>query len=117
MALYFEKLIVWQKAFKLAKNVHQLLKVFPKEEQYALTDQMRRSSISVMSNIAEGSGRGTNAERDHFLHISKWSAMELASQLLLARDFWYIIDFSLYEESMWLIEEIVKIIYSLTKKS
>lgn len=53
MALYFESLIVWQKAFLLAKKVHVLLKIFPKEEMYALTDQVRRSSISISSNIAE----------------------------------------------------------------
>jgi four helix bundle protein len=48
-----------------------LLKNFPKEEQFALTDQMRRSSVSIMSNIAEGSGRGTTPERNHFFHIAK----------------------------------------------
>jgi len=53
MALYFENLIVWQKAFLLAKKVHILLKNFPKEELYALTDQIRRSSTSIASNIAE----------------------------------------------------------------
>jgi four helix bundle protein len=53
MAPYFEKLIVWQKAFDLTKKVHIVTKKFPKEEQYALTDQVRRSSVSVVSNIAE----------------------------------------------------------------
>lgn len=53
MTFYFEKLIVWQKAFLLSKNIHKLLSCFPKEEQFALTDQMRRSALSVMSNIAE----------------------------------------------------------------
>lgn len=53
MSLYFEKLIVWQKAFLLAKHVYKLLSFFPAEERFALTDQLRRSSVSVMSNIAE----------------------------------------------------------------
>lgn len=53
MAFYFEKLIVWQKAYKLSKIIHMLIKDFPKEEQYALTDQIRRSSLSIVSNIAE----------------------------------------------------------------
>ena len=53
MALYFENLIVWQKSFLLAKKIHMALKEFPKEELYALTDQMRRSSTSIASNIAE----------------------------------------------------------------
>ena len=53
MAFYFEKLIVWQKAYQLAKVIHEMIKTFPKEEQYALTDQMRRCSLSIVSNIAE----------------------------------------------------------------
>jgi four helix bundle protein len=53
MSLYFEKLIVWQKSFLLTKHIYLMLKVFPKEEQFALTDQMRRCSVSIMSNIAE----------------------------------------------------------------
>jgi four helix bundle protein len=53
MALYFENLIVWQKSFLIAKKMHLLLKKFPKEEQYALTDQIRRSSTSIVANIAE----------------------------------------------------------------
>ena len=53
MSLYFESLIVWQKAFLLAEKTHHLIKKFPKEEQFALTDQLRRSSLSIVSNIAE----------------------------------------------------------------
>jgi four helix bundle protein len=53
MALYFQDLIVWQKAFLLTKNIYILLKIFPKEEQFSLTDQMKRCSVSIMSNIAE----------------------------------------------------------------
>jgi len=53
MALYFENLIVWQKAFLLAKNIYLCLKKFPREEQYVLIDQMKRSAISIVSNIAE----------------------------------------------------------------
>ncbi len=115
MSLYFENLIVWQKAFLLAEKVHILLKKFPKEEQYALTDQIRRSSVSVPSNIAEGSGRGSNNEKNHFFHIAKWSVMELHTQLLLARKFWYI-DVSSQEELASLIEEIVRMLVSMTQK-
>jgi four helix bundle protein len=53
MAFYFQNLIVWQKAFLLSKKIHECIKYFPHEEQYALTDQMRRSSLSIVSNIAE----------------------------------------------------------------
>lgn len=114
MALYFESLIVWQKAFLLAKKVHVLLKIFPKEEMYALTDQVRRSSISISSNIAEWSGRWTNNEKNHFYHIAKGSAMELQTQILLAWDFWYIDEVTKNEVTS-LIEEIVKMLYVMTK--
>ncbi len=53
MQFYFQTLVVWQKAFELTKHVYPLLALFPKEEQFALTDQMRRSAVSIMSNIAE----------------------------------------------------------------
>lgn len=53
MASYYQQLITWQKAFELGKKIQQITKGFPKEEQYALTDQMRRAAISIASNIAE----------------------------------------------------------------
>lgn len=53
MSFYFESLIVWQKSFQLSKNIHEIVKKFPKDEQFALTDQIRRASVSIMSNIAE----------------------------------------------------------------
>ncbi len=115
MALYFENLIVWQKAFLLAKKIHILLKKFPKEELYALTDQIRRSSTSIASNIAEWSGRWSNNEKNHFYHIAKWSAMELQTQILLAKEFWYIDEWT-REEVTWIIEEIVKMLYTMTQK-
>lgn len=70
MSFYFEKLIVWQKAYELCKRIHILIKKFSKEEQYALTDQLRRSSLSIVSNIAEGSSRSSDAEKRHFLSMA-----------------------------------------------
>ena len=115
MALYFEGLIVWQKAFLLTEQIYTVLKKFPKEEIYALTDQMRRCSVSIPSNIAEGSWRGTNNEKNHFFHIAKGSAMELQTQLLLAHKFWYI-DTATQDQISKLIEEIVRMLVSMTKK-
>lgn len=71
MTFYFEKLIVWQKSLLLSKTIYVLIKSFPKEEQYSLTDQMRRAAVSIMSNIAESSGRSSNADRNHFLIMAK----------------------------------------------
>ncbi len=115
MALYFENLIVWQKSFLLAKKVHFLLNKFPKEELYVLSDQMRRSSISIASNIAEGSGRWTNNEKNHFYHIAKGSAMELQTQILLAFEFWYLNNDDKIEFTST-IEEVVKMLYVMTQK-
>lgn len=116
MALNFEKLIVWQKAFSLAEKVYIVLGELPKEEKYALIDQMRRSVISVPSNIAEGSGRSSQNEKHYFFHVAKWSAMELHTQLLLARKFWYI-NLKTQEEISSIIEEVVKMLVVMTRKS
>ena len=86
----FEKLLVYQKARELVKEVYKLQKRFPKEERFALGDQIRRSITSVTSNIAEGSGRESNKEKIHFLEISFGSLMEAFSQLQNAQDIEYI---------------------------
>jgi len=115
MDFYFQKLIVWQKAFNVTKKVYELTKDFPSEERFSLTDQMKRSTVSVMSNIAEWSGRTTNNDRNHFYTMAKWSAMELASQLILAQSLWYIHDAKIYDECWWELEEIAKILFSFIK--
>lgn len=90
MESYYKKLIAWQKARLLVKEVYILVQTFPKEETYALRDQIQRASISIPSNIAEWSGRGWNTEYKRFLHIAKWSACELETQIILAEDLGYI---------------------------
>jgi four helix bundle protein len=116
MQFYFQTLIIWQKAFELTKLIYALIRSFPKEEQYALVDQMKRAAVSIMSNIAEWSGRSTVADRNHFYTMAKSSAMELASQILLAKDIWYITDTEKSDKCLWFIEEIMKMTYSLTQK-
>ena len=86
----FEKLTVWQEAKKLVVDVYHLLDAFPKFENYALCDQIRRAIVSVPSNIAEGSGRKSLKEQIHFLEISYGSLMEVYNQLLIAIDLAYI---------------------------
>ena len=85
-----KNLRVWNESMQLVKKVYQLTAVFPKEELFGLVSQMRRCAVSIPSNIAEGYGRGTNAELIHFLHISLGSSNELDSQLELSRMFSYI---------------------------
>lgn len=86
----FEKLKVWQETKKLVVDVYHLLDGFPKFENYALCDQIRRAIVSVPSNIAEGSGRKSLKEQIHFLEISYGSLMETYNQLLIAIDLSYV---------------------------
>ena len=86
----FEKLNAWQEARKLVVIVYQLLEKFPKTENYALSDQLRRAVVSVPSNIAEGTGRLAIKEQIHFLEIAYASLMELYCQLQIAVDLGYI---------------------------
>ncbi|MGN0456071.1 MAG: four helix bundle protein [Acutalibacteraceae bacterium] len=79
----YKELIVWQKSMDLVDEVYRLIKKLPREELYALSDQMRRSAISIPSNIAEGHSRHSAKEFRHFLSISKGSASELETQLLI----------------------------------
>ena len=81
-----KELKIWHKAIDMAKDVYQLTTDFPKEEKYGLTSQIRRSAISVPSNIAEGAGRNSNKEFIHFLAISNGSSYELQTQLIISRN-------------------------------
>ena len=82
----FEKLEVWQETRKLVSEIYRLVSKFPKEEKYALSDQIRRAIVSVPSNIAEGTGRGSLKEQIHFVEIAFGSLMEAYCQLQLASD-------------------------------
>lgn len=86
----FEKLIVWQKARKVAALIYKTTKEFPKEELFGISSQMRRCSISIPSNIAEGSGRQTYKEKARFTEIAYASALELLNQLIISLDLEYI---------------------------
>lgn len=85
----FTDLIVWQKGHKLALLIYKLTDKFPSKETFSLTDQMRRCSISITSNIAEGFSRQGKKEKLQFYFMSKGSLTELHSQLFLARDVKY----------------------------
>lgn len=86
----FRDLEAYKEGKKLVREVYHLLKKFPREEQYAMCDQLRRAAISITSNIAEGSGRASNKENVHFLEFSYGSLMEVLSQLDVACDLEYI---------------------------
>jgi four helix bundle protein len=82
----FKKLKVWEKGHQLTLAIYKLTARFPREELYGLTSQMRRAAASIVSNIAEGCGRGGRADFGRFLQRATGSASELEYQLLLARD-------------------------------
>lgn len=86
----FTDLIVWQEGHKLVLLVYRATGNFPKQETYSLVDQMRRSSSSITSNIAEGFGRQTYKEKVQFYYQAQGSLIELKDQVLIARDVGYI---------------------------
>ena len=80
----YHDLIVWQKGIELVNDIYLITKNFPREELYGLTSQIRRSAISIPSNIAEGWGRGTIKNYLQFLQISRGSLFELETQIIIA---------------------------------
>lgn len=86
----YKKLVAYQRAKALVKMVYGLIRKFPKEEQYALCDQLRRAVVSVTSNIAEGTNRSTYPDKVRFLEMSYGSLMEVHSQMDVACDLGYI---------------------------
>jgi|ERR1019366_1683598 four helix bundle protein len=86
MARSYRELLVWQKARTLAVHTYKATGNFPKSETYGLTSQVRRASVSVVSNIAEGQGRLTPGEFRHFLGQARGSLLEAETQLAIALD-------------------------------
>ena len=109
----YRDLIIWQKSMLLCKEVYLLTKNFPKEEAYGLTSQIRRSAISIPSNIAEGKGRNGNREFVRFLQIALDSVYELQTQLELSSELSLTQDI---DDTLSLSIEIEKMINSLITK-
>ena len=105
-------LLVWQKSIDLVMLVYSLTKQYPKEELYALTNQIRRCVTSIPANIAEGSGRKNKGELIQFLHIALGSATELETLLIISMKLQYITA-EQYEESDKALNEIIKMICGL----
>jgi len=110
----YRDLIVWQKAMTLARQVYGLTESLPKREAYGLTDQIRRSSISVASNIAEGHGRLTDLQFRHFLGNARGSLYEMQTQLELATDLGYF-DKEIGRQLMEQSAEVARILNGLLK--
>ena len=82
----FEKLNVWIDSKALVKLIYLITKEFPSEEKYGLTNQLRRASISIASNLAEGTSRNTNKDKAHFTTLSFSSLMEVLNQIIIAKE-------------------------------
>ncbi len=90
MASGYRDLIVWQKAMQVAKETYCVTRRMPKDELYSLTNQMRRAAVSIPSNIAEGSARGTRKDYSNFLRMASGSRAELETQVFLAVSIGYL---------------------------
>ena len=111
----FRKLLVWQKAMSLTTRIYTNTKQFPKDELFGLKSQLRRSAISIPSNIAEGLGRDSNNELIRFINIAVGSLFELQTQLEISKNITYLNeeDFNhLYEDS----REVERMLIAFLKK-
>lgn len=110
----YKDLLVWQSAVTLSKEIYLLTAQFPKEEMYGLTSQMRRSAVSIASNIAEGRSRGTKKDFVQFLRIALGSGAELETQIEIAKQlpFSSLLDYSSTEKFL---SETMKMLHGMIK--
>ena len=111
----FRDLKVWEKSHQLTLAVYKATTTFPRDEIYGLTGQIRRSCASIPANIAEGCGRGGDAELARFLQIAMGSASELEYHLLLAHDLGFLND-SVYDELTREVTEVKRMLTSFLQK-
>ena len=110
----FRRLIAYQKAKEVVKRTYKLLRKFPAEERYAMCDQLRRASVSITSNIAEGVNRYSVKDKSHFIEIAYGSLMEVSSQFEIAEELGYIaVEDRLSIDQ--LIEELARILSGIQK--
>ena len=113
----FEKLQVWQTAAKLDKSIFELTKKFPKKEEYILISQIQRASISICSNIAEGSGRRKGKDQGQFYKIAYSSLLEVINQLLLAINREYLTEeqfIQTFENDIFTLKHQLRALYKFT---
>jgi four helix bundle protein len=111
----YQELMVWQKAVALAAEIYGATKAFPVEEKYGITSQIRRSAVSIASNIAEGAGRGTDKDFANFISYAAGSAYELETQLLIAFKV-ELLSAEIHTELKRELEQIKRMLFSLRAK-
>jgi four helix bundle protein len=115
----YKELTIWQKSYQLCLEIYRITKIFPGEERYGLTSQIRRAAVSVPSNIAEGYGRKTTPEYIQALYVAYGSNCELETQILISGDLGYINgeDIKKLQKDIGEVERMLKaLIKSLQKK-
>lgn len=106
----FKDLVVWQRSMEFVQEVYRITKQLPRSEEFALTSQLRRAAISIPSNIAEGSKRGTEKDFLQFLRIANGSSAESETQLLIAQREYSNVD---YSKGLELLEEVQHMLNTL----
>lgn len=112
MAKHYRELIAWQKAMSMVTYIYETTKTFPHDEKFGLVSQIRRSAVSVPSNIAEGQARNTTGEFFQFLGIARGSTAELTTQLLIEANLGYIKE---TDKALLMIEEVGRLLSGLIK--
>jgi four helix bundle protein len=112
--LHYRELIAWQRGMDFVEAVYRLTHQFPREELYALTNQLRRAAVSVPSNVAEGQGRGVGAKFCHHLRIANGSRQEAETQILLAVRLGYVTEQDA-AEAMGLADEVGRLVTGLER--
>ena len=112
----FKQLKIWQKGIEIVKDIYRITNQFPREETYGLTSQMRRSAISIPSNIVEGFKRTHNKEFKQFLHISLGSLAELETLLVIVKELNYISNDELIAQTQNKLNHTSRMISSLLNK-
>ena len=105
--MYHKDLDLWKISIELVKAVYVVVDDFPKKEEFALSSQIRRSAVSIPSNVAEGCGRSTNKELYRFLDIASGSLAELETQIYIAKELGYISDSSEVDDLMIKVQKIL----------
>ena len=112
----YKELIVWQKSIQLVKETYILTNSFPRSELYGITSQMRRASVSIPSNIAEGYGRKSSKSYAQFYSIAFGSALELETQIIIAKELSLAHQVK-FETAENLLEEVCKMLNSMLTKA
>ena len=113
--LHYKDLIVWQKAMELTTEIYRLTKKLPKDELYALTNQLRRAAVSISSNIAEGNARFSTKEYLRFLSIARGSTAEVETQILICLKLNYLSQEDI-ASAVSLLDETGRMLNSMIKK-